>query len=233
MLYNVGIVGITGKMGRRLSALLNIEDCLNLTTGVNTQSTDCDFLNLFKNNDLIIDFSEKNGTQKTTHYCLQNPKPLLIGTTALSEECISKIKAISEKVPVIQASNFSVSVNLLATLVEQAADVLYDADIDIIETHHKTKKDSPSGTALMLKNSIKGIEKDVNVISRRCGSCVGEHVVSFFGIDEVLVLKHEALNRDIFARGAITVAKWLMQQSPGLYTMKDYIYAMQKHRTYM
>lgn len=233
MLYNVGIVGITGKMGRRLSALLNTEDCFNLTAGVNTQSADCDFMNLFKNNDLIIDFSQKDGTQKTVYYCLQNPKPLLIGTTALSEECVEKIKKIAESVPVIQASNFSVSVNLLAALVEQTADVLYDADIDIIETHHKTKKDSPSGTALMLKNSIKGIEKDINVISRRCGNCVGEHVVSFFGMDEALVLKHEAFNRDIFARGAITVAKWLMQQSPGVYTMKDYIYAMQKSRTYM
>lgn len=225
MLYNVGIIGITGKMGRRLSALLANDDCFNLVSGVNTQSTESDYEGVFKNNDIIIDFSNKDATERAVSYCLDNPKPYVIGTTALSEECLKGIDKVAQKAPVLQASNFSISVNLLAELVNRAAGVLSDADIDIVETHHKTKKDAPSGTALFLKKSIGDDARGVNVISRRCGNVVGEHVVSFFGLDEVLVLKHEAFNRDIFARGAIKVAKWLLNQPPGLYSMRDYICA--------
>lgn len=223
MMYNVGIVGVTGKMGRRLSALLANDKCFNLTAGINSQSTEENYISLFKNNDLVVDFSQNEASENAVRYGLEIPKPLVIGTTALSETCLNGIELIAKKVPVIQASNFSISINLMASLIKEAADVLSEADIDILETHHKTKKDAPSGTALLLRNAIHDKGREVNILSRRCGNCVGEHVVSFFETDETLVLKHEAYNRDVFARGAIKVAKWLLKQKPGIYTMQDYI----------
>lgn len=218
---SIGIVGLTGKMGQRVKNLLDIDSYAICSGGVSSSSNVKDFENIVERSDIVIDFSHNDATELAVKVCQNNKKPLVSGTTALSNQCIDAIKSAANDIPIMHASNFCVSIYLMSRFIADVAKILPDADIDILETHHKMKKDAPSGTALFLKNSM---EKDnINMISRRCGNCVGEHIVSFFSEDEVLSITHQAFNRDIFARGAINVAKWLVQQPSGLYSMGDYV----------
>ena len=218
---SIGIVGLTGKMGQRVKNLLDSDDSVVCHGGVSSLSNDKDFEDIIGHSDVVIDFSHNDATELAVEICKKYKKPLVSGTTALSNRCLDAIKNAANDIPIMHASNFCVSIYLMSRFIADVAKVLPDADVDILETHHKMKKDAPSGTALFLKNSM---EKDnINMISRRCGNCVGEHIVSFFSEDEVLSINHQAFNRDIFARGAINVAKWLVNQPNGLYSMGDYV----------
>lgn len=225
-ILNIGVIGSTGKMGQRVERLLRADDQAVFSGGICSKSSIEDIDQLCATSEVIIDFSHNNALESVIRACIEHHTPIVSGTTALTHSCLELINKASGRIPILHASNFCVSIYIIADFLKSASGMLCNYDIDIVETHHKMKKDAPSGTASLLRNSID--KDDVNVISRRCGDCTGEHVVSFFGRGEVISIKHEAFNRDIFAQGAIDVAKWIKSQPNGLYTMQDYICAQRK-----
>jgi 4-hydroxy-tetrahydrodipicolinate reductase len=152
-------------------------------------------------------------------------KSLVIGTTGHSQQQRRMIEETAHSVPIVLASNFSVGVNVLFWLTRKAAELLGpDFNPEIIETHHKMKKDAPSGTAKTLADILKAVresDREMPIQSIREGDVVGEHSVTFSGPAERLELTHRAASREIFARGALRAAKWIINKPPGLYSMQD------------
>jgi 4-hydroxy-tetrahydrodipicolinate reductase len=199
---------------------------------------------LIKGCDLVIDFSLRDATRPLAELAADHGKPMVIGTTGHEADDREAIEKTTSRIPMVWAGNFSTGVNLLFYLTQQASRVL-DAhsgfDPEVIEMHHRLKKDSPSGTAdrllEILKDSRKlgeddvshgrsgmvGERKDDEIGSHalRGGDVVGEHTVMFAGIGERIELTHRATDRIIFAAGALKAAKWAVNQEPGLYSMQD------------
>jgi 4-hydroxy-tetrahydrodipicolinate reductase len=194
--------------------------------------------------DVIIDFTFHAATMGFARLAAEHNKAMVIGTTGLSSEDLTNLKDLAENnFPCVQAPNMAVGVNVLFKLVEKAAAVLGDAyDVEIIEAHHRMKKDAPSGTALKLgemaanglgrdlaevgvyeRHGIIGerTDKEIGIQTIRAGDIVGEHTVYFAGTGERLEISHKAHNRDNFARGAALASSWVIGQNNGLYTMFD------------
>lgn len=187
--------------------------------------------------DVVIDFSLPVGADQTINYCNENGVALVLGTTGLSDEQRQKIEAASGKIPVIYGTNMSVGMNVLFSLVGKVALMLGDEyDIEIIEEHHRFKKDAPSGSALTLAENICSAtgrtygrskidtprEKGtIGIHAIRAGDITGEHSVIFCTLGEKLTLNHTAHSRDTFALGALRAAKWLIGKEPKLYSMAD------------
>lgn len=193
--------------------------------------------------EVVIDFSSPAATAKHVQDCARFKIPVVIGTTGLSEAEEKIIEEAAQSTAVLTASNTSLGVNILEGLVEKLASTLgLDYDIELVESHHKWKKDSPSGTALFLaKAAARGLNQDldscihngregrdcqrkpgdIGVHALRMGDVVGEHRVYFSALGERLELAHTASSRDTFARGAARAAKFLVGKAPGRYTMKD------------
>jgi 4-hydroxy-tetrahydrodipicolinate reductase len=193
--------------------------------------------------DILIDFTGPHGTMHWLDYCLTYERGIVIGTTGHSDDQQARITEASQKLPVLKASNTSLGVNLLFKLVGQVAKVLGDDyDIEIVESHHRFKKDAPSGTAMSLLESIlkeTGRDADPDVVfgrhggsaershqqigmhSLRLGDTVGEHEIHFATLGESITLKHSAHTRDTFVLGALRAADWLHGKEPGLYDMHD------------
>ncbi len=178
-----------------------------------------------QNCDVAIDFSQADAITEICRVGLKHHKPLVIGTTGQSKEQRRIIEETAQSLPIVFASNFSIGVNVLFWLTRNAAEQLgSDFDAEIVETHHKMKKDAPSGTAKTLAEVLKAGRKmqgEIPIQSIREGDVVGEHTVIFSGPSERLELTHRAANREIFARGALLAAKWIINQPPGLYSMQD------------
>lgn len=189
---------------------------------------------------VAIDFTLPEATAGNVAACVQARCPLVLGTTGHDRAALDDISRAARDIPIVQAPNMSLGVNLLLQLVEQAASVLDDSyDIEIFEAHHRNKKDAPSGTALGLGKAAAAGRKvaleDVAEHSRhgarrrgaigfsvfRGGDVVGDHTVTFAGVGERIELTHRASDRLSFARGAVRAAQWLAGRSPGLYSMKD------------
>jgi 4-hydroxy-tetrahydrodipicolinate reductase len=192
---------------------------------------------------VVIDFSIPEAADKTVDYCLENGTALVLGATGLSDQQREKIKAASEKIPVIYGTNMSVGMNVLFGLAGKVASMLGDEyDIEIIEQHHRFKKDAPSGSALTLAENIcKATGRDfsgsviygrsgkdalrqkgnIGIHAVRAGDITGVHSVVFGTLGETVTLNHTAHSRDTFARGALRAAKWLVGKKPGLYSMAD------------
>lgn len=156
-------------------------------------------------------------------------KPLVIATTAFSEDDIEKIKKLATKIPVFMTGNFSVALHdFIETLKFAAKRISDDTDIQIVEYHHNQKKDAPSGTAFMIKEALMAANKNINaekinISSVRGGNIFGEHEVVFANCkDEVVTFKHQVSSREPFADGAIAVSMWLVTQTNGLYNMDDF-----------
>ncbi len=197
----------------------------------------------FKNVDLIIDFTVPECTFEVLKIASKLKKRLVIGTTGFTQKEENLIKKFSKKIPILKAGNMSLGVNLLMYLTEITSKSLNDNYLSkIFEIHHKHKKDYPSGTALMLGKGIadgKGKNlynligkkflnkksfpygKKINFNSIRKGEIIGEHEVKFSSGKEIITLNHEAFDRALYADGALTAAKWLMNKKPGLYSMRD------------
>lgn len=194
--------------------------------------------------DVIIDFSSHFGTAGNAPRIAQWGTAWVIGTTGLSTEELDAIGVASEKIPVVLSGNMSAGINLLCSLVESAARALKDKgyDIEVIERHHSQKKDSPSGTAIMLGNAaaegygwnLKDVqvdgrtglpgerpEQEIGFHAVRGGDIVGDHTVMLAGTGELLELSHRATSRDVFAVGALQAAAWVAGRDPGQYSMKD------------
>jgi 4-hydroxy-tetrahydrodipicolinate reductase len=235
----IGIIGSAGRMGRALVAAIG-EAGHSHAGGVDR---DDDVLALAAVSDVLVDFSSPNALAGNLAAANAHNCPIVIGTTGLSPHHHATIEEAAHKIAVLQTGNTSLGVTLLAALVRQAAARLGDDwDIEIIEMHHRHKVDAPSGTALLLGDAAaegRGITlaehsergRDgmtgaraagaIGFASLRGGSVPGDHQVLFAGDGEVLTLSHHAQSRDIFARGAVRAAAWLIGKAAGRYVMDD------------
>lgn len=171
--------------------------------------------------DVAVDFSLPEAFDPVLALCLARGVPLVSGTTGLSDAQRAAIDAAAGRIPVVWAANFSLGVAVLADLVERAARMLGGWDCDIVEAHHVHKKDAPSGTALALGARAEEGGASPRYASLRAGDIVGEHTVQFATAGERIELVHRATSRDIFARGALHVARGIVGRAPGLYAVKD------------
>ncbi|MCK5578587.1 MAG: 4-hydroxy-tetrahydrodipicolinate reductase [Planctomycetes bacterium] len=176
--------------------------------------------------DVIIDFSLPTGTMPLLEKCRELKVPLVIGTTGFDEPQISQIKKAGQTIPCLLSPNMSIGANVMFQTAAQLAKKLGpEYDIEVTETHHRFKKDMPSGTAKKLVAAVKAVlpKKNIPTHSLRVGDVVGEHQIVFGTLGERIELKHLVQNRDIFALGAMQVAHWLSRAKPGFYTMEDFL----------
>lgn len=173
--------------------------------------------------DVAIDFSHAGAVDEICRIALQHRKALVIGTTGHSSEQRQLIQRTASSLPIVFASNFSVGVNALFALTLRAAEIFGSEFVpQIVETHHKMKKDAPSGTAKTLGEILKeALKTEIPIESIREGDVVGEHTISFVGPSERLELTHRAASREIFALGALRAADWIVGKPAGLYSMQD------------
>jgi len=246
-----GIVGATGRVGQLLVNIIkNSDDKIGAVMFEGPQTIEFeketvitnDPKTLLENCDVVIDFSAPVATQGVLEASVENPKPLVIATTGLNDHQQNLMLEVSKKAPVLYATNMSLGVAILNKLVAMVSEKLKDFDIEIVEQHHRYKVDAPSGTALTLAESCakaRGLDlKEVMVTGRsghvgartkdeigvfavRGGDVVGRHTVGFYNEGEFLELNHTATSRETFARGAIKVSKWIVNQQPGLYSIND------------
>ncbi|MFH1836840.1 MAG: 4-hydroxy-tetrahydrodipicolinate reductase [Candidatus Omnitrophota bacterium] len=173
--------------------------------------------------DCLIDFTLPRPTLEHLKICSERGVPMVIGTTGFSEEEKAKIKIASQKAAIVFSPNMAIGVNLLFKIVSEAAKVLGEEfKIKIDETHHVHKKDSPSGTAKMIAEKIKeSIGRDIPIEAAREGEVIGNHGIIFDGEYENIEIRHDAKSRDVFAKGAVKAAKFVIGKKPGLYSMAD------------
>ncbi len=178
--------------------------------------------------DVLVDFSLPDGTVAAAEWCAKTGVALLSGVTGLHQEALDALETAAQKVAVLWSPNLSLGVNLLAQLCAQAAAILDPhTEIVIEDLHHQWKKDAPSGTALMLGETIERARGEdsgsLEYVSLREGEAIGKHEVTFRLAGEEMVLMHNALDRSIFATGAMAAARWLAPQTAGLYTASDWL----------
>ena len=190
--------------------------------------------------DVVIDFSSHLATEELTSYVVKRNLPLVLATTGQTPEELALIKEAAKKVPLFFSANMSLGVALLISLVKKAAALLPNDDIEIVETHHNHKADAPSGTALMIANSIsdtlggrnivkgrnglcKREKGEIGISSIRIGSVVGKHEVMFGDGVETLTITHEAHDKALFAQGAVRAAAFLVKKPAGLYDMQSLV----------
>jgi len=216
----VMLIGAAGRMGKTVREVaqndpeIQIAGLCDLGDSIEPAMNNCD---------VAIDFSQANSIDEIGRAASQHGRSIVIGTTGHSQQQRKIIEETAHLVPIVLASNFSVGVNILFWLTQKAAKLLgSDFNPEIVETHHKMKKDAPSGTAKTLAELLKGVGKsEIPIQSIREGNVVGEHSVIFTGPAERLELIHHAASRDIFASGALRAAKWIINKPPGLYSMQD------------
>lgn len=198
---------------------------------------------VIKDADVLIEFSTPSVTLEHLRLAHEHRKAMVIGTTGFSKDELEELRGIAVRIPCVMAPNMSVGVNLLLKVLQNIAMVLGDEyDIEIIEAHHRLKKDAPSGTAMKMAQVIadalsrnldqvavyerKGMigertKKEIGIQTIRAGDIVGEHTVLFGGIGERIEITHRASSRDTFAKGALRAARWVVNRPPGLYDMQD------------
>lgn len=231
----IAIAGYKGRMGQMLVSELESGAWPHLSfAGGTTSGDDPDALfGGAQRIDAVIDFTTPAATRKHIWLAAKHRTPLIIGTTGLTDADIKEMHDAAQQCPLLYSANMSIGVNLLAALVERAAQTLGDDfDIEILETHHHNKVDAPSGTALMLGKATgrpaaplertgKRESGTVGYAVQRGGDVIGEHNVTFFGPGERIELGHRAHNRSLFAKGALRAAQWLQKKPHGFYTMRD------------
>lgn len=260
-MVNIAVIGAAGRMGGAIIRAIAVDDALTLSCALerpgsialgkdagivaNAGSSDVEIVDspVGQPFDIMIDFSTPASSLLNIEFCQHEGRAIVIGTTGMNAEVLAKLEQASQSIPIVFSANFSVGVNLLARLLRTTAGVVGDdADIEIIEAHHKHKVDAPSGTALLLGNAIadelgKDLSHDgvfcregiigerkpgsIGFSTIRGGDIAGEHSVMFIGESERIEITHRATDRKIFANGAVRAAKWLSDKSPGLYDMND------------
>jgi 4-hydroxy-tetrahydrodipicolinate reductase len=256
-LIKIGIYGARGRMGQELCNLVQQNSKTSLEALFETPghseigqefyglTLKSDIRSLLDKSDVVIDFTSPQGTMQLLELNGEFKKPLVIGTTGLSPEEEGKIKNAAARYPVVFSPNYSIGINLLLKLVREAGRVLSKEkgyDLEIIELHHRFKKDAPSGTALKLgeiaaeasgrnlaKDGIYGREgqvgersiDEVGIFAVRGGDIVGEHTVLFTNLGERVEIGHKAHSRQTLASGAVEAAIWVKNRKPGEYSMED------------
>ncbi len=241
------INGCNGKMGQEVAKQIRLLEDIDVLCGVDkTDSgdnafpvfTDVKDIDLIP--DVIIDFSIPVATFNILDFARKNNIPIVIATTGFNEKELEKIKEISQIIPVFRSANMSYEINLMSKIVCEVAKKLRESDIEIIETHHNRKVDSPSGTAMLLARDInKALDnekefvyerhskreprgkKEIGISSIRGGTEVGKHSVLFFGNNESFEITHTCTSRSVFANGAIKAAIFIEHKNPGMYNMND------------
>jgi len=244
--------GCMGKMGRVVHSLVDSDPAYEIAAGVDIASSTSGFTFPVYPSitvcempaDAVIDFSGISSIPGLLEFGVKRQVPLVICTTGLTDGMKSDVLEASGEVAIFQSANMSLGINLIENMVKKAAKLLYGShfDIEIIEKHHNQKIDAPSGTALLLADSINGAlggqleyvynrnevrrkrsRNELGLHSLRGGTIVGDHSVVFAGIDETIELSHTALSKEIFAVGAIKAAAFIKDKGPGMYTMQDLI----------
>lgn len=234
---------ITGSKGRMGKALVACAASIPELQVVGQVDQGDDLNAILPQADAVIDFSFHRATLAVAELCAKHKKAIVIGTTGHAPEEKSKIVALKSQIPMVMATNFSTGVNTLFWLTRKAAEILGPAfDLEVVEMHHRLKKDAPSGTATTLleilgdvrklqltealRHGRKGItgertSSEIGIHAIRGGDVVGDHTVIFANTGERVELTHKASSRDTFANGALRAAQWVVQQKPGLYDMQD------------
>jgi 4-hydroxy-tetrahydrodipicolinate reductase len=234
------VTGCKGRMGQAILQAVNANPQATVGAAIDVGDSLEDAL---KQSDVVIDFTSHFFSDELTAACLKHGKPLVMGTTGHTAEELTNLREASKKLPIVLAPNFSVGVNTLFWLTQKACEILgEDFDLEVVEMHHRLKKDSPSGTARRLaeilaevrdmdytKDTLHGRVGDVGARTKReigmhavrGGDVVGDHTVIFANIGERVELTHKASSRDTFATGAVRAAIWLKLQANGLYDMQD------------
>ena len=237
----IAILGAAGRMGNMLCALADKSETLELVAKCDVSD---DYAKTWPaGTDAVIDFTFHSAVPANITKAAKQGVAYVLGTTGLTPEEQAAVDAAATKVPVVQSSNYSLGVNLLLDLVRRAAATLGEEyDIEVVEMHHRMKKDAPSGTALMLaKAAAEGRDVDLDDVAiygreglvgerpageiaihaLRGGSVVGDHTVMFAGDVERVEITHKAQSREAFAAGALRAAEWTAGKQPGLYSMRD------------
>jgi 4-hydroxy-tetrahydrodipicolinate reductase len=233
---------VTGYKGRMGQAVISAAQEQNIMVSATIDQSDA-LLPALAKADCVIDFSSHTFTIELLEGCVSQGKSLVLGTTGHTNDELNAIQLAAKKIPIVFASNFSVGVNTLFWLTEKACELLgEDFDLEVIEMHHRHKKDSPSGTARSLVEVLTKVRnlqydqdcrhgrfgdvgartrQEIGVHAIRGGDVVGDHTVIFANQGERVELTHKASSRDTFAGGAVRAARWLSQQPPGLYDMQQ------------
>lgn len=237
----VAILGAAGRMGHMLCDLVDRSEELELVAKCDVRE---DYPRTWPaGTEAVIDFTFHEAVPANITKAAKEGVVYVLGTTGLTDEEQQSVEAAAKKIPVVQSGNYSLGVNLLLGLVKKAAEVLgIEYDCEVVETHHRHKKDSPSGTALMLARAVaEGRNQnfdDVSVFGRegmvgerpqgeiavhaiRGGSVIGDHTVMFAGDVERIEITHKAQTREAFAAGALRAALWAADKKPGIYNMRD------------
>lgn len=242
-MIKVLVHGSNGKMGGHVIEQLKKCNDMELLCGVDHVTTGNENYPYFKSfddvnvvPDIIIDFSFHTLVKGVLEYAISIKRPVIIATTALDDDDKAFVAKASQKIPVFLASNMSFGIALLCDFAKKAAEAFPDADIEIVEAHHNRKVDAPSGTAIMLANSIKEVrpeaeyvygrggeskrtKNEIGIHALRMANIVGEHEVYITTDSQQIVLRHNAYDRSLFADGAIKAARFLYGQEKGLYSM--------------
>jgi len=260
---NVIVAGAAGRMGCRLVALIKDSAALTLAGAIEGKGHDVlgddagetagcgragipiteDLAALLDRGEVVVDFSAPEATLNHLRVVAQHRRAMVIGTTGFSPSQLEELKSLASQVPCVLSPNMSVGVNLIYKVISEMAKTLGDEyDIEVIEAHHRLKKDAPSGTALKIAEVLaeavnrdldqvgvyarKGLigerkKGEIGIQTIRAGDIVGDHTILFGGMGERIEVTHRASSRDTFAGGALRAARWVVQQPPGLYDMMD------------
>lgn len=250
-MVNILLNGINGKMGKTIEKLSYSYDNLKIVCGVDNFSTSFseipvykDFSNIKENVDIIIDFSHPSSLTPLLEFGIYKKTGIVICTTGHTDTQINEINEASKQIPIFMSYNMSIGINLMQILIKKATESLFkDYDIEITEKHHNQKLDSPSGTAIMLMNTIESVIKndfnnqvefihgrfgekkrdkhEIGVHAVRGGTIIGEHEVMFAGNSEIIEIRHSAISRDVFAEGALKAALFLNKKQANMYNMNS------------
>lgn len=228
----LGLVGAGGRMGREIAEITQetpkawrLEFAVAKSHVAGFKNSKDDMTALAKSAaDVVIDFSSPEALRELLKALAKSPKPLVSGTTGITDADLKALKALAKKTAVFWSPNTSLGVATLKKAL-QSLSAVADYDFQVEEVHHRYKKDAPSGTAKLLKTEIDKVTKKTSpaALSMRGGGVPGLHRVWAFGPEEWLCFEHMALQRKVFARGAVQVAWWISSQKPGFYSMDDYL----------
>lgn len=248
-MVNIILSGCCGKMGKMISECAKTNNNLSIVAGIDI-NTDSNFDYPIFNSidqctisaDVIIDFSRPTSLNGLINYCKKNTTPIVLCTTGYSDSQLKDIDELSNYVGVFHSANMSIGINLINSLLKQVSGKLFeDYDIEVIEKHHNQKIDSPSGTALLLANSIqnsikeeteliygrqgshKREKKEIGIHAIRGGNIIGDHTVIFAGAGECIELTHKAISREVFAVGALKAASFMKDKPAGKYDMDNVV----------
>lgn len=240
--------GCNGKMGKVISEMAKASTTISIVAGVDKNSSNLDYpcynsIDECEDDiDVILDFSRPDALDSLCQYSKKKNIPIVFCTTGFTPEQLCKIHCLSEEIAVFHSANMSIGVNIVNNILKNISNMLYkDFDIEIIEKHHNQKVDAPSGTALLLANTIKnsieeettfikgrdGISKrepkEIGIHAIRGGNIIGDHEIIFAGKGECIEIKHTAISREVFAIGALKACEYLYGKDKGLYNMDDVV----------